>query len=141
MHVGAKNSHLDMHADFNYHPKHLNWFRNINLLLYLNKDWKPEYGGSVKLKDARNGEKFEVEPLLNRLVIMHTRDYTLHGYDTIHFPENEHRLVVAMYGYTLHEKHISKPRTTMWYSESNSFKQVLAKLWIPAVAIKKKLLG
>lgn len=141
VHLGLENAHLDMHADFNYHPKHEHWFRNLNLLLYLNKDWKPEYGGSLKLEDARTGEKKEVEPLMNRLVIMHCRSYTLHGYDLTRYPENKARTSIAIYGYTLHEKVMDSPRTTIWVSNDSIFKQILAKAWVPAVAIKKKLLG
>jgi len=141
LHLGVKNAHLDMHADFNYHPKHKHWFRNLNLLLYLNKDWKPEYGGSLKLEDARTGEKTKIEPLLNRLVIMHCRDYTLHGYDTTHFPEGKPRTSVAIYGYTLQEKVADKARTTIWIDRSNPFKQLLAKAWLPMVAVKKKIFG
>jgi len=141
LHIGTKNAHLDMHADFNYHPKHLNWFRNLNLLLYLNKDWQKEYGGSLKLEDSRTGEKTEAEPRLNRLVIMHCREYTLHGYDTTYFPEGKHRTSVAIYGYTLHDKAHEKPRTTIWVSKDNLFKQLLAKAWLPAVAIKKRFVG
>ena len=141
VHLGVENAHLDMHADFNYHPKHKNWFRNLNLLLYLNKDWKPEYGGSLKLEDARTGEKTEVEPLMNRLAIMHCRSYTLHGYDLTNFPKGKARTSIAIYGYTLHDKVKDKPRTTVWVSKTNPLKQAMAKAWIPAVAIKKKLLG
>ena len=141
LHIGTENAHLDMHADFNYHPKHDHWYRNLNLLLYLNKDWKPEYGGSLKLEDPRSGEKTEVEPLLNRLAIMHCREYTLHGYDTTHFPEGKYRTSVAIYGYSLHDEVVDRARTTIWVSKKNPFKKVLAKIWLPAVAIKKKLLG
>lgn len=141
VHLGVENAHLDMHADFNYHPKHEHWFRNLNLLLYLNKDWKPEYGGSLKLEDARTGEETEVEPLMNRLAIMHCRSYTLHGYDLTNFPEHTARTSMAIYGYTLHEKILDKPRTTIWMSNDNAFKKVLSKMWLPAVAIKKKLVG
>ncbi len=141
LHLGTENAHLDMHADFNYHPKHENWFRQLNLLLYLNKDWRPEYGGSLKLEDARTGEKTEVEPLFNRLAIMHCRGYTLHGYDTLHFPEGKYRTSIATYAYSLHDKPKEKPRTTVWVSKDNPFKQLLAKVWIPTVAIKKKLIG
>jgi hypothetical protein len=141
LHLGTENAHLDMHADFNYHPKHDDWFRNLNLLLYLNKDWKKEYGGSLKLEDARTGEKLEVEPLFNRLVIMHCRSYTLHGYDTLHFPEGKYRTSIATYGYVKHKEQVEKPRTTVWVSKDNPFKQALAKAWIPIVAVKKKLVG
>jgi Rps23 Pro-64 3,4-dihydroxylase Tpa1-like proline 4-hydroxylase len=139
LHLGTENSHLDMHADFNYHPNNHQWFRNLNLLFYLNKEWKDSYGGALKLKDARTGEKFNVDPIMNRLVIMHTRDYTLHGYDTIHFPQGTYRTVLAMYGYTFHQETQSKPKTTQWKVESNIFKQILSKIWGPAVFVKKKL--
>ena len=54
IHIGKKKSYLDMHADLNYHPLKENWFRNINLLLYINKDWEPEHKGNLRLKDARS---------------------------------------------------------------------------------------
>jgi len=141
LHLGTNEAHLDMHADFNYHPKHKNWFRNLNLLLYLNKDWKEEYGGHLKLEDARTGEKVKVGVPMNRMVIMLCRDYTLHGYDTLNFPEGEYRRSIASYAYTIHEKPLEKPRTTVWVAKDNPFKKALAKIWIPAVAIKKKIFG
>ena len=142
LHLGVGNALLEMHADYNYHPKNKNWYRYLNLLLYLNKDWKPEYGGSLKLEDARTGEKTEVEPLFNRLAIMHCRGYTLHGYDTTNFPEGMYRTSFAIYGYTHHDKPIEKPRTTVWRaSDGSPWKKALAKIWLPVVAVKKKLLG
>ena len=53
IHQGGKGSFLDMHTDFNYHPENLSWFRNVNILLYLNKDWKPNHAGQLKLVDGR----------------------------------------------------------------------------------------
>jgi len=139
LHLGDKGSYLDMHADFNYHPKETNWYRNINLLLYLNKDWKKEYGGSLKLHDSRNGDKLEIEPILNRLVIMHCRDYTLHGYDAISFPPNTYRTSVALYGYTYHDNPIYKQRSTLWAKNDNVIKNIISNIWEPAVKIKKSL--
>jgi hypothetical protein len=141
LHIGANNAHLDMHADFNYHPKKHEWFRNLNLLLYLNPEWKSQYGGSLKLEDARTKERREVEPLLNRLTIMHCRGYTLHEYDTLHFPEGKYRTSIAIYGYSYHEESREAPRTTVWVDEKNPFKQLLAKVWLPAVALKKRVVG
>ena len=57
LHQGKKNSFLDMHLDYNYHPLNQNWWREMNLLLYLNKDWKNSYGGHLKLRDLRTDEK------------------------------------------------------------------------------------
>ena len=41
---------LKIHADFNVHPK-LKLDRRLNMLVYLNKDWRDEYGGHLELWD------------------------------------------------------------------------------------------
>ena len=51
LHQGRGNSFLDMHLDYNYHPINSLWWREMNLLLYLNKDWKKEHKGHLKLRD------------------------------------------------------------------------------------------
>jgi hypothetical protein len=137
IHQGRKGSFLDMHADFNYHPLHDNWYRNLNLLLYINKDWKKEYGGELKLEDGRTGEKTEVDVAFNTLAIMHCRSYTLHGYDPINFPENQYRTSIAAYAYTIHQNHLESSRTTVWHvKKENPIKFMLSKIWVPAVKIK-----
>ncbi len=139
IHLGGKGSFLDMHVDFNYHPLKPTWYRNLNVLLYLNKDWKPEYGGNLKLEDKRSGKKTEVEVPFNRLAIMHCRGYTLHGYDPINFPEGVNRTSIAIYAYTLHDSPKEKARTTDWkVDKSNPFKYLLSKIWVPAVRLKSK---
>ena len=137
VHLGGKDSFLDMHADFNYHPLKPTWYRNLNLLLYLNKDWKKEYGGELRLEDERTGVKTEVDVPFNRLAIMHCRGYTLHGYDKISFPEGTFRTSIAMYAYTIHEKQQEAARTTKWVVKKDKpFKYLLSKIWVPAVKIK-----
>jgi hypothetical protein len=139
IHQGKTGSFLDMHADFNYHPLNDKWFRNLNLLLYLNKDWEKEHKGELKLEDSRTGVKTEVDVPFNRLVIMLCRGYTLHGYDPIKFPDGKYRTSVAAYAYTLHEQPLEDSRTTMWKVEkSNPIKYLISKLWVPAVKIKSK---
>ena len=143
LHQGGSGSFLNMHADFNYHPSKPKWFRNINALLYLNDNWKPEYGGQLKLKDGRDSTSdiFEIEPLFNRMVIMHTRDYTLHGYDKLSFPEGSYRRSIAVYGYTPQETE-GKVRTTVWYpSDGGFFKKVLGRHMPKLVRIKSAIFG
>ncbi len=143
IHQGGKGSFLDMHADFNYHPENLSWFRNVNILLYLNKDWKPNYAGQLKLVDGRekNGRPYLIEPIFNRAVIMFTRDYTLHGYDPINFPSGTYRTSIAAYGYTETGK-AGKLRTTVWMPEkSNILKRFLGKHMSKLVSVKTRLFG
>jgi 2OG-Fe(II) oxygenase superfamily len=142
LHQGKKNSFLDMHLDFNYHPLHKGWYRNMNLLLYLNKNWKPEYKGHLKLVDLRSGAEKELEVPFNRMIIQQTRAYTLHGYDMTNFPEKIYRTSIATYAYTKHQHLIEKPRTTDWIvKDAKPFKKVIASIYGPAVKIKNKLFG
>lgn len=142
IHQGKKGSFLDMHVDFNYHPLHKNWYRSLNLLLYLNKDWKPEYGGQLKLENLITGEKTSIEVPFNRMVIQLTRKHTLHGYNITHFPDGNYRTSIASYAYTIHEKHIEKPRTTDWHPRDDEpIKKLIAWIYDPAVKLKNKLFG
>lgn len=142
IHQGKEGSFLDMHLDFNYHPLHANWYRNLNLLLYLNKNWKPEYGGHLKIEDLRSGVKKEIEVPFNRMIIQKTRNYTLHGYGKTNFPEGMYRTSIASYAYTKHQHLIEKPRTTDWHpGDGEHLKKFLAKIYDPAVKIKNKLFG
>lgn len=145
LHQGKKNSYLDMHLDFNYHPLQKNWYREFNLLLYLNKDWKPEYGGQLKIEDLRTGETTALEVPFNRMIIQKCAPYTLHGYDMTSFPEGNYRTSVATYAYSIHNNLLEKPRTTDWFpekgSDSNALKTFMAKHYNTAVQLKNKLFG
>ena len=142
IHQGKQKSFLDMHIDFNYHPLHSNWYRTLNLLLYLNKDWKKEYGGDLKLEDLRTGKKNSIDVPFNRMIIQLTRKYTLHGYDITSFPPGMYRTSIAAYAYTIHEQQVEKPRTTDWHVGDDQYlKRFLAWIYDPAVKIKNKLFG
>jgi hypothetical protein len=142
LHQGKKNSFLDMHLDFNYHPLHKGWYRNMNLLLYLNKNWKPEYKGHLKLVDLRSGAEKEIEVPFNRMIIQQTRAYTLHGYELTNFPEKIYRTSIATYAYTKHQHLIEKARTTDWIvTDAKPLKKAIASIYGPAVKIKNKLFG
>ena len=143
IHQGGRDSFLDMHVDFNYHPRSPSWFRTVNILLYLNKDWQSEYGGQLKLADGRleKPNATLVEPLFNRAVVMFTRDYTLHGYDPINFPQGSYRRSIAAYGYNQMACE-GRVRTTVWYpEESGRVKQFLGRHMPKLVRIKSALLG
>lgn len=143
LHQGKKNSFLDMHLDFNYHPLNKNWYRELNLLLYLNKNWKPEYGGHLKIKDLRTNEEAELEVPFNRLIIQQCAPYTLHGYDMTSFPDGNYRTSIATYVFQVHERHIEAPRTTDWFPKEDAsvFKKALAKNYNFLVQTKNKFFG
>jgi hypothetical protein len=143
LHQGKKNSFLDMHLDFNYHPINKNWYRELNLLLYLNKDWKQEYGGQLKILDLRTNEQAELEVPFNRMVIQQCGPYTLHGYDLTKFPEGQYRTSIATYAYQIHSNFIETPRTTDWFPKDDAtfFKKQLAKNFNFLVQTKNRFFG
>ena len=75
MHQSGTGGYLKIHSDFNVHPQ-LNLNRRLNLLLYLNKEWKEEWGGHLELwdKDMKSC-KVKISPNFNKLVIFNTTDY------------------------------------------------------------------
>jgi Rps23 Pro-64 3,4-dihydroxylase Tpa1-like proline 4-hydroxylase len=90
-----------VHADFNRHEK-LNLDRRLNLLLYLNRDWKEEYGGHLQLWTRDMGRcVVKVLPVFNRCVVFSTTDFSYHGHpDPLTCPPGRTRKSIAMYYYT-----------------------------------------
>lgn len=143
IHQGGPGSYLDMHVDFNTHPEHKDWFRNLNILLYLNPNWQPDHKGQLKLRHKDNPDQTVlVEPLFNRCVIMFTRDYTVHGYDAINFPPGAYRRSIAAYAYSPLEQAETEHRSTVWYPDSAGVvKSTLGRFWPTLVRVKGRLFG
>lgn len=92
---------LGVHADYNKHPLY-GLDRRVNVLLYLNKDWREEYGGHLELWD-RDMQRCEarVLPMFNRLMIFGTTDFTYHGHpDPLRCPAGVTRKSLALYYFT-----------------------------------------
>jgi len=100
LHEGKNGSFLDVHIDFNIHAEK-NVHRRLNMLIYMNKDWKPEYGGDLEMWNANmtNCDK-KVAPLFNRAVIFETNEISYHGYSKINVPEGMTRKSIYTYFYT-----------------------------------------
>lgn len=100
-HEIKKGGLLKVHADFNKHYE-LDLDRRINVLVYLNKDWKEEYGGHFELwnKEMTKCEK-AILPTFNTLAIFSTTSYSYHGHpDPLNCPANRSRKSLALYYYT-----------------------------------------
>jgi len=107
---------LKVHSDFNYLEK-LKLYRKINVLVYLNKDWKDEYGGHIELwdKDMTHAVQ-KVLPIFNRCVIFNTDSYSYHGHpDPLSCPEGMTRKSIAFYYYTRDGRDEQlDPHSTLW---------------------------
>lgn len=101
VHASTRGGRLGIHADFNIHPQ-MNLHRRLNLLLFLNKNWLPEWNGNLELwhHDMSRKEK-SIEPIFNRAVIFNITDTAFHGVpDMILCPPNRKRFSIATYYYT-----------------------------------------
>jgi hypothetical protein len=101
LHETTQGGYLHIHADFNHH-KPLNLERRINVLIYLNKDWQPDYGGQFELWDqAMTSKQVAAAPLFNRCVIFNTNSDSFHGNpEPVNHPRGEPRRSIALYYYT-----------------------------------------
>ena len=101
LHQIKPGGHLEVHADFNWHEK-LQLDRRINVLVYLNKDWKEEYGGHFELwnRDMTRAEQ-KILPVFNRCAIFSTTDFSFHGHPTpLSCPPDRSRKSIATYYYS-----------------------------------------
>ena len=82
---------VQLHTDFNtYHSKNRRLDRRVNLLIYLNPDWKPEYKGQLCLCDINTNTCMKkIDPILNRCVIFNTTSASIYGMpEPLNMPEN-----------------------------------------------------
>jgi hypothetical protein len=101
LHQIERGGHLKVHADFNRHPR-TGLERRLNVLVYLNRDWKDEYGGAFELwnEDMTTSEA-KVMPYFNRCVVFSTTSTSFHGHpEPLNCPEGETRKSIALYYYS-----------------------------------------
>ena len=101
-HVGG---YLNVHADFTVHPIRRDLRRRVNLLIYLNDEWKEEYKGHLELwsRDMRTCHT-HISPVLNRCVVFNTDVDNYHGVpEPLCCPSDRTRNSMALYYYTFDE--------------------------------------
>jgi len=101
MHKIDSGGKLSIHADSRKHAISGN-YRRLNLLVYLNKDWNKEWGGSLQLWDKDMTTMVQdIQPLFNRVVIFNTGADTYHGHPhPLNTPNGMSRISLALYYYT-----------------------------------------
>jgi Rps23 Pro-64 3,4-dihydroxylase Tpa1-like proline 4-hydroxylase len=124
LNITQKNGLLDIHVDGNYHDATgLN--RRVNLLLYLNKKWEPDWGGEFGIYE-NDGEVLHkaVPPIFNRCIIFDTHDKSYHGLpNPLNFPDNQIRRSIILYYYTLAPRPnedviVKEPHSALWKSKN-----------------------
>jgi len=121
-HESLNGGDLDLHIDFNFHPKR-QWHRRLNLIVFLNPEWKSEWGGFLELhKDAWNPQPAltkRIAPVANRAVLFETTENSWHGFTRVTLPEGRQgvsRRSLAVYFYTRERPALetSSPHATVY---------------------------
>jgi hypothetical protein len=100
IHQTGPRGHLDVHVDFNYIAER-ELHRRLNILIYFNEGWKPEWGGDIELWDADVKVcHHSFSPIFNRCVVFETNEVSFHGVTAVKCPEGRARKSFAAYYYT-----------------------------------------
>ena len=91
-HENFHGAGLDAHYDFNIHPKTA-YHRRLNAIVYLNRDWDPEWQGDIAFHtdpwDLKNDARKSVVPEFNRCVIFETTENSWHSVTPVSLPEDQ----------------------------------------------------
>jgi len=105
-HDNRHGQELDAHVDFNYDEAQ-QLHRRLNLIVYLNEDWKTEWGGAIEIhsnpRDPGSNRIRPYDPLFNRCVMFETNEYSWHGFPKINLPPDKRHLSrksISIYLYT-----------------------------------------
>lgn len=113
IHQTGPRGRLDVHVDFNL-IEDRKLFRRLNILIYFNKNWKPEWGGDIELWDKEVKVCHQsFSPVFNRCVVFETNDISYHGVTAVNCPEGQSRKSFAAYYYT-------KEAPAHWDGQSHS---------------------
>ena len=89
VHKVMNSGFLSMHTDFEAYNDKLYGLldRRLNILIYMNPDWKLDYGGELCLYDKKTLQiTKKVFPLLNRCIIFMTPN-NIHGHPSIKYSQ------------------------------------------------------
>ena len=122
VHKVYNDGFLCMHTDFEGYSDPENGLldRRINLLLYMNPEWKTEFHGELCLYDKTCGRiTKKIEPILNRCVIFITSG-NIHGHPKpLQTPDNMCRQSITTYYYTKNTTGMNlegnQMQSVMWY--------------------------
>jgi hypothetical protein len=108
LHKSLPGCYLKIHRESVGHNGHDDWKRQINLLLYLNKDWKAEWDGELQIIDHQGMKCVnEITPYFNRMVLFLTNPVAFHGNPKVlKCPEGVERKSLAAYYFTQEKKKI-----------------------------------
>jgi len=128
MHSTGRGGRLMMHTDMNRHPHGWQMHQFVNLIVYLNHDWKDEYGGHLELWNHHRQPMRKIAPSANRVVLFNTGTRSLHGHpEPLTCPPGRRRNSLAVYYYLrerpANEAYTGMQRSVRWFQSTDEDKR------------------
>jgi hypothetical protein len=138
LHQITRGGFLDVHIDFNLHPR-TKQHRRLNLLHYLNENWKNEYEGHLELWDMKKDQCIErVAPILNRAVLFETNEVSYHGHPRpLMCPPEMSRRSAAVYYYT-EQREFAAPEHNTVYRQTTGAHGYLKTMRASLTAVRER---
>jgi hypothetical protein len=142
-HMIPRGGKFDVHLDRNM-AYSTGLIRRLSLLIYLNRDWKHEYGGQLELwsKDGKRPEVI-IEPTFNRMTIFEITDENYHGVPAVvRCPKGRSRNCFVVYYHTaqVREDQDLKAHTSIYgprsYAQSEPKLRQFVKDLVPPVLLR-----
>jgi Rps23 Pro-64 3,4-dihydroxylase Tpa1-like proline 4-hydroxylase len=101
LHSSNRGGYLNVHTDFNFHPK-TGLHRRLNLIVYVNQQWNEDWGGALELWDQTVTRcEARYYPKFNRAILFETSEISFHGHPMpMNPPDNVTRKSIALYYYS-----------------------------------------
>ena len=137
LHQSCRGGFLNVHTDFSHHHYQKNWRRRINLILYLNQEWREEWGGAIELWDSRMKHRVaKYPPLFNHALIFNTDERSFHGFpEPLTCPEDRSRKSLALYYYTVDDNPKHASRSTNYRARPEDGLGKSAMIWLDKQAV------
>jgi hypothetical protein len=116
MHMTTMGGRLERHVDFNVHPS-LPLERRLNVLVFLEDDWDPAWGGMLELGEVGDPTGCAVAPVLNTTVVFECSDHSWHGHPVPIAHPSVRRRSIAVYYYAPLREETGEAHTTIWKPE------------------------
>ncbi|CAE6853507.1 hypothetical protein R69658_07278 [Paraburkholderia aspalathi] len=113
LHCTGRGGRLRIHVDMVRHPRPDRFDQAVNLIVFINPIWLPEYRGQLELWSRNASHRcVSIEPLFNRLVLFRSDRETYHGHpEALQCPEGVFRTSIATYYYV--PRILDKPPKTL----------------------------
>jgi hypothetical protein len=137
LHQAGRGGFLNVHTDFSHHHYHKDWRRRLNLILYLNEGWRPEWGGAIELWDARMRScVMKYPPLINHALIFNTDERSFHGFpEPLACPDDVSRKSLALYYYVAESATSRNIRSTNYRARPGDGLPKAALIWLDKQAV------